>query len=215
MFEASVLIAFAAMVSLIVVSPGPNLFLLLYNVPAFGRATGFFITIGFSLAIMMHATLSLIGVGAIIATSATLFTMLKLAGAAYLIWLGVKSIRNANRWSANVSNEPRKQVELSKARAMMLGFLTNALNPKPALFYLAAFPQFISPDNGSIFVQGAILTAIHVLVAIIWYGSVVLGIDRANTVLRRPMVWKYLQSISGVALIGLGIKLATVTSSKS
>ena len=83
---------FMSVVTLIVVTPGPNLFLLLGTVPGNGRVAGLFATLGICAAILSHATLALIGVGAIIATSAILFTAIKTAGAAYLIWMGLKSL---------------------------------------------------------------------------------------------------------------------------
>ncbi|MGP5326777.1 LysE family translocator [Vreelandella titanicae] len=82
-------LAFLSIVTLIVVSPGANLFLLLQATPVQGRVTGVLMTLGFCAAIISHATLALIGVGALVAASVTLFTIIKFVGAAYLIWLGV------------------------------------------------------------------------------------------------------------------------------
>jgi threonine/homoserine/homoserine lactone efflux protein len=206
-----VTLAFAAIVALIVVSPGPNLFLLLRNTPTLGRYVGLINTLGVCGAILSHAFLSLIGVSAIIVASATLFGIVKLLGAAYLVWLGVKSLRSAFAEAKLPEIEPGT-IELTQKpslfRAFAQGWAVNILNPKPALFYLAAFPQFIDPSAGPVFLQGMALAGVHAVIAAIWYGSVVLGIDRANVWLRRPRVWQTVQGVSGVALVGLGTRLA-------
>ncbi|MEM8643627.1 MAG: LysE family translocator [Pseudomonadota bacterium] len=210
--EPDAILAFVIIVTLIVTSPGPNLFLLLRTTPSFGRAAGLANTFGFSAAIMTHAALSLMGVGAIIATSALAFSILKIAGAAYLAWLGIKALRSA--WKGGVSVEV-SGAEVARPRAehrglatrFAEGFLTNILNPKPALFYLAAFPQFIALSGFPILVQGMTLGVIHAAIAILWYGSVVLGIATVSRWLRRPAVWRWVQGISGTALVVLAGRL--------
>jgi threonine/homoserine/homoserine lactone efflux protein len=200
--------SFVVIVTLIVTSPGPNLFLLLRTTPSFGQAAGLANTFGFSAAILTHAALSLVGVGAIIATSALAFSILKIVGAAYLAWLGIKALRSA--WKGGVSVEvssaefiDRRAARRGLGARFAEGYLTNILNPKPALFYLAAFPQFIAVGGLSILVQGMTLGAIHATIAIFWYSSVVLGIATVSRWLRRPAVWRWVQGISGTALITL------------
>lgn len=210
--------AFAAIVALIVFSPGPNLFLLLRNAPTSGRRIGYLNILGVCAAVLTHAFLSLIGVSAIIVASATLFGVVKLLGAAYLIWLGIKSLRSALMGAelpegASAADELGPRV--SASRAITQGWTVNILNPKPALFYLAAFPQFIDPTSGNVFVQGMALASVHAVIAALWYGLVVLGIDSANVWLRRPRVWRTLQGVSGVALVGLGARLALARSPHS
>lgn len=204
-------VAFAAIVALIVISPGPNLFLLLRNTPSQGRAVGLLNTLGVCGAVLSHAFLSLVGVSALIVASATLFGMVKLLGAAYLVWLGIKSLRSAVA-ATGVSDLVRAPAEAgpkpSLVGALGQGWTVNILNPKPALFYLAAFPQFIDPAAGNVVVQGMALAAVHAIIAALWYGSVVLGIEKAGVWLRRGRVQKAVQGISGLALVGLGTRLA-------
>lgn len=203
--------AFAAMVALIVVSPGPNLFLLLRNTPSQGRPVGLLNTVGVCGAVLSHAFLSLIGVSAVIVASATLFGIIKLLGAAYLVWLGIKSLRGAiagAKLPDAVPGPAEAGPKPSLIRALGQGWTVNILNPKPALFYLAAFPQFIDPAAGQVFVQGMALAGVHALIAALWYGSVVLGIDKASVWLRRRRVWQAVQAVSGIALVGLGTRLA-------
>ncbi len=212
---ADAILAFMVIVTLIVASPGPNLFLLLRTTPTFGRAAGLANTFGFSAAILSHALLSLIGVGAIIATSALAFSILKIVGAAYLMWLGFKALRSAWKGGVSVAIAASGSGESRYApRGLGIcfaeGYLTNFLNPKPALFYLAAFPQFIAVGGLPILVQGMTLGMIHAAIAILWYGSVVLGIATVSLWLKRPVVWRYVQTISGTALVALGGRLLFV-----
>ncbi len=196
-------------------SPGPNLFLLLRTTPAFGRAAGLANTFGFAAAILSHALLSLIGVGAVIATSAVAFSVLKFAGAAYLTWLGIKALLAA--WSGPTSNKadevgdsPQQGGNSKLGGRFIEGYLTNILNPKPAIFYLAAFPQFISLDGLPILLQGVSLGLIHASIAILWYGAVVLGMATVSRWMRRPAVWRAVQTVSGTALVALGARLVFV-----
>lgn len=205
--------AFAAVVTAIVVSPGPNLFLLLRNTPAHGRTVGLLNTFGVCSAIMSHAILSLLGISAVILASATLFGVIKLLGAAYLVWLGLRSLRSAMVGTTLPHGRPGStdpEQGPSHFKAFAQGWTANILNPKPALFYLAAFPQFIDALDGLVLLQGLCLASVHATIAALWYGSVVLSVDRANLWLRRPRVWRAVQSISGLALIGFGIHLALV-----
>jgi len=209
------IIAFTAIVTLIVTSPGPNLFLLLRTAPTFGRAAGLANTFGFSAAILSHALLSLIGVGAIIATSAVAFSVLKVAGAIYLIWLGLKALKSAWYGGISIKVQPTSATDTDNSgrklrKRFVEGYLTNILNPKPAIFYLAAFPQFIVVGGLPIFIQGISLGLIHAAIAIVWYGSVVFGIASISQWIRRPLVWRWVQTISGTALIALGGRLLFV-----
>ncbi len=209
------ILAFAVIVTLIVTSPGPNLFLLLRTTPTFGRAAALANTIGFCAAILSHAFLSLIGVGAVIATSALAFSILKVVGAIYLIWLGIKALRSAwkgeglmpvNTSTASGAPAPLRRLGLRFAE----GYLTNILNPKPALFYLAVFPQFIAVGSLPILVQGMTLGTIHAVIALLWYGVVVLGISTVARMIKRPVIWRWIQTTSGVMLISLGGRLLFV-----
>lgn len=206
------ILAFVVIVTLIVASPGPNLFLLLRTTPTFGRAAGLANTFGFAAAILSHAVLSLIGVGAVIAASALAFSILKIVGAAYLIWLGLKALRSA--WTGEVSVDADAAGAGAGGSAahglrarFVEGYLTNVLNPKPALFYLAAFPQFIALGGVPILVQGVALGAVHAAIALLWYGAVVLGIGAVSRWMRRPVVWRWVQTVSGTALVALGGRL--------
>lgn len=202
-------LVFLSIVTLIVVTPGANLFLLLQATPAQGRVTGVLMTLGFCAAIISHATLALIGVGALVAASATLFTIIKFVGAAYLIWLGVKALRVALTKTTTALQAKDGQIlpRISQRQAFVRGYLTNILNPKPAIFYVAAFPQFLSAGGTDYWLGGLGLGASHALIALFFYGMAVITLDRVAEWLRRPRVWKSIQGISGLVFLLIGGRL--------
>jgi threonine/homoserine/homoserine lactone efflux protein len=202
--------AFAAIALLLVAAPGPSLFLLVKNSPALGARIGLLNIIGICAAILCHATLSLIGVSAIVLSSATAFSALKFLGACYLAFLGALALRDA--WSgkavANVGS-PTDTKRVTPFHALAEGWFTNILNPKPAMFYVAIFPQFLDP-SGHIIAQGLSLGALHAGIAFLWYGIVVIAMDQVCAVLRRPAVARGIKGLTGVLLIGFGARLATL-----
>jgi threonine/homoserine/homoserine lactone efflux protein len=198
---------FISVVTLIVVTPGPNLFLLLGMPSGGGQFPGLVATLGFCAAILSHATLALVGVGALIATSAILFTAIKVIGAFYLIWMGVKSLLSLRKAGGLVVTPSSGNAALSAPKAFVRGYLSNILNPKPAIFYVAAFPQFLSPHEPGFYATGGMLGLTHALIALVFYGSVVLLMQRLTKQLLRPVVSRIVRSVSGAALILLGGRL--------
>lgn len=198
---------FISVVTLLVITPGPNMFLLLSTAPGNGKPIGLIATLGVCAAILSHAALALVGVGAIIATSAILFTALKVAGVLYLIWMGVKSLLTIRHPGGLVVAHGSAGVTLTGSKAFTRGYLTNILNPKPAIFYVAAFPQFLSLHRPGFYLTGGMLGLTHALIALFFYGSIVLLMSRLTTYLLRPLVSRVVKSLSGVALILLGGRL--------
>lgn len=198
---------FISIVTMIVVTPGPNLALLLANAPSNAKLTGFGIVLGFAVAIVSHAALALVGVGAVIAASAILFTAMKLLGAAYLIWLGIKSLLSLRSLTAPVRNPSRAPVILTAPRAFVRGNLSNFLNPKPAIFYVAVFPQFLEGHQQDVLANGAALALTHALIALGFYGAIVLLVGSVTGFLNRPHIARRIKTISGAALILLGGRL--------
>lgn len=203
-------LTFLSIVALIVVSPGANLVLLLQATPMQGRVTGVVMTLGFGAAIISHAMLALVGVGALVAASVTLFTIIKFIGAGYLIWLGIKTLRVALTSAPAIASQPincEALPRMSVGRAFVRGYLTNILNPKPAIFYVAAFPQFLSTGGTGYWLGGLGLGASHALVALFFYSVVVITLDRVAGWLRRPSVWKSIQGVSGLVFLLIGGRL--------
>ncbi|MBX4864089.1 LysE family translocator [Rhizobium bangladeshense] len=132
---------FISIVTMIVVTPGPNLALLLANSPSNTKLTGFGMVFGFAAAIVSHATLALVGVGAVIAASAILFTVMKLLGAAYLIWLGIKSLLSLRRLNAPVINPSRVSVNLTAREPSFADISATSSIPNRRSFTLQSSPN--------------------------------------------------------------------------
>jgi len=207
---AATLLAFAAMAALLVMSPGPNGVLIAKTVPTSGRGAGFANIGGFVVAFFVHGTFAIFGLSVLLLQSANLFLAVKLIGAAYLVWIGLKALRDAWR------GMPAALVEVAPARrrrtllkAFGEGFLTNALNPKVAMFYVAAFPQFV-PHDGVPATAGYLLVAVHAAINVAWFGPMVLLFERLSTVARSGRVQRAVKALTGVVFVGFGIKLATL-----
>lgn len=207
---ASTLLAFAAMAALLIMSPGPNGVLIAKTVPSSGKAAGFANIAGFVVAFCVHGAFAIFGLSVVLLNSANLFLAVKLAGAAYLVWIGIKALRDAWRGlpAASVQLQPaRRHRTLLKAFAE--GFLTNLLNPKVAMFYVAAFPQFI--PHGSVSPLAAfVLVAVHAGLNIIWFGSIILLYAKLATFARGGRFQRYLKAVTGLVFVGFGVKLATL-----
>jgi threonine/homoserine/homoserine lactone efflux protein len=205
-------IAFAAIAALVVVSPGPATFLVLKNTPVQGRGAGLLNMAGIVAAVLSHAALSLLGVSSIILTTPIAFQLVKFLGGAYLTYLGMVAIRGAwgNIDFSAALKVRSEEVNVSAPAALAEGWFVNILNPKPSMFYLSIFPQFINPTEGLIG-QGVALAGIHAAIAASWFTIVVLCIDKVRAILQQPAIWRAVKAATGVIFIGLAARLATIS----
>ncbi|NEQ45317.1 MAG: LysE family transporter [Leptolyngbya sp. SIOISBB] len=187
-----------------VVTPGPDFALTLRNSLAYSRRAGLYTAIGVGAGNLVHATYSLIGIGTIIAQSILLFNLLKWLGAAYLIYLGLKSLR-AQKQSVTVATG-RQSHDLKRWTAFRIGVLGNLLNPKVTLFFLALFTQIVQPAT-PILMQ--VLYGLTVaVVALLWFAIVAVLISQ-NALKRHVLSFAHwLERLTGAALIILGCRLA-------
>jgi len=207
------ILTFIAVATLLVVSPGPNGFLIAKTVPLSGHRAGLANIAGFVGAFYVHGTLSIFGISILLVQSANAFFVFKMLGAAYLIWLGIKALRNALSQSSaetNVAVEHQKK-PISLKNAFYEGFLTNTLNPKVSVFYLAAFSQFM-PVDGSALSAYSLVTA-HSLVNVVWFSAMVFTLTKVKSATQHPKFKVWLNSITGIVFIGFGTKLALAKSS--
>ncbi|MDX1487325.1 MAG: LysE family translocator [Acidiferrobacterales bacterium] len=163
MFD-SQLLAFAAIAAVLTLSPGADTLLVIRNVVARGRTAGITTALGICSGLFMHATLSALGLSVLIAHSAFAYQLLKIAGAFYLVWLGLQSLSAAIR-----GDYPRKQdgnTATSRGRSFVEGLLTNLLNPKVAVFYLALLPQFVAVED-PVFIKSILLAGIHAAMGVV------------------------------------------------
>jgi threonine/homoserine/homoserine lactone efflux protein len=187
------------------VTPGPGIFYVAARTLAGGRAEGVASSFGTGLGGMVHVLAGSLGVSAIVLASAELFTALKLIGAAYLIWLGIRTFQSARREaSATLDTKARP---MGARRAFHEGVLVEALNPKTAAFFLAFIPQFVDP-TGHVALQFVVLG--FVSVAVNTLADIVVAFAAGGIrdgAAARPALIRRLREGSGAAMIALGIGL--------
>lgn len=207
------IITFIAVATLLVISPGPNGFLITKTVPLSGQKAGFANIGGFVAAFYVHGTLSIFGISVLLVQSAQAFFIFKMLGAAYLIWIGIKALISAFKGGNSIApNSPQKDIKpVSMWSAFLEGFLTNVLNPKVSMFYLAAFPQFLSINEGAINAY-ALVTA-HSVINFVWFSVMVFMMSRIKNATNNARFKKWLNSITGVVFISFGSKLALMKNS--
>jgi threonine/homoserine/homoserine lactone efflux protein len=183
--------------------PGPGIFYVAARTLSGGKSAGIASTLGTALGGLAHVTAGGLGVSAIILASAELFTALKLAGAIYLVWLGLKTFREARDLL------PPQVIAVGTQRAFREGVLVEALNPKTAAFFLAFIPQFIDPAGGYVALQfmalGLISVALNTLADVV---VVMMAATARAGLTRHPNLLQRLRQGSGLFIAGLGISLA-------
>ena len=206
--EWSSLFGFTMVASLLVVSSGPNGVLIAKTVPISGRAAGFANVAGFVAAFYLHGALSILGISVILVQSATAFFIVKMLGAAYLCWIGIKALREAFRPHQSESAKGNVGCSRRLPMAFVEGLATNALNPKVSMFYLAAFPQFIPTDEGAVG-SAFLLVVIHSLLNAVWFSLMVLMFGQLTKAANKPYFQRWLKGVTGIVFLGFGAKLAT------
>ena len=209
MIDAQIL-TFTGLAALLTISPGADTMLVIRSVLARGRGAGIMTTFGICCGLFVHASLSAAGLSLILVNSALAFEALKLAGAAYLIFLGFQSLRQlaaAKTDDDALVRGEAKNAHKSARRAFMEGMLNNVLNPKPAVFYLAFLPQFINPGD-PVLAKSLLLAGIHFVMGIVWLSAVSVFLGRLKDLLVGGTFRRWLEATSGAVLIGLGVRLA-------
>jgi threonine/homoserine/homoserine lactone efflux protein len=157
MFDPRHFLLFFVAALLLAITPGPGIFYVLARSLAGGRPEGMLSSFGTFVGGLFHVLAAALGISAILAASAVAFHTVKYAGAAYLVWLGIRMIRARNEETMVSASRP------AAAGAFRQGILTEVLNPKTALFFLSFIPQFIAPERGHVFLQFVLLGALSVL----------------------------------------------------
>ncbi len=190
---------------LAVVSPGPDFAVITRNSLLYSRRAGILTALGLALGIGIHVTYCLFGIGLVISQSILLFNAIKWFGAAYLVYIGYKSLRSKPKQEKEVTTVVSVNT-LSDAKAVRIGFLTNVLNPKATLFFLALFTQVIDPATPT-WVQ-LVYGVEMITMTFVWFSFV--SIVFSNPILKRRIgaVQHHIERVTGVVLIALGIKVA-------
>jgi RhtB (resistance to homoserine/threonine) family protein len=198
-------VAFAAVAAVIVVVPGPDMALVLKNGVAYGRHAAVATALGINAGLLVWALAAALGIAALLHASGTAFTILKLAGAAYLVWLGVRALRDAWRGSSGESSE--SSAHRSRTSPFREGLLSNLFNPKIAIVYTTLIPQFVD-RGGSELVQTFLLAAVFIAMGLLWLTAYALLVARIGTLLRRSSVRRLVNAVAGTVLTALGVRLA-------
>ena len=198
------LLAFIGIATVVVIVPGPDMALVARNVMRNGRAAGYATSIGICVGTLGWAMAAGFGVATVLATSSLAFTALKLAGAAYLIYLGIMTLRDREAFAAA---DAAGNASLPWHRAFLQGLLSNLLNPKLGVFFLTLLPQFVDPAGSATF-QVLQLALLFDLIGIVWlltYSTLLAAIGSA---LARPGPRRVMRWLTGTILVGLGARVA-------
>lgn len=200
------LLPFLAVAAVVVVTPGADMALVTKNAVLHGRRHALATAVGINLGILFWTVAAALGLAAVIAASQTAFTVIKLAGALYLIYLGLQALRSsyASKRSSAQSGAP---MSLSGRGAFRQGLVSNLLNPKIAVFFTSLLPQFVSAHGataGRLLLLGAVFNAMGV----VWLLGYAVVAARGRDLLTRPRIKRLLDRLSGIVLIGPGVRLA-------
>lgn len=205
--------AFVVTALLMVMTPGPSSAMMIDQSLRHGRAAGMAAVIGNITGSLIWMSASVLGLTALVRTSETAFMVLKITGAVYLCWMGVRSLiksRSIRAEQPTTQAIERKAAKRTLAAAYRGGLLANVTNPKVAVVYLVLFPQFL-PTGGGHLLNLVVLVAVQLMITIGWYSIVVLAVDLVRRTLSKPVVKARLAQVSGLVFVALGLRMITLT----
>ena len=209
LFDAPTLLAYLAAAAVLVLIPGPGTAWIVAQAAAGGRARGVRAAFGLETATLIHALAAGLGLSAVLATSALAFELLKYAGAAYLVWLGIRTWRDGSVADATpAGTEQALTTPITPDTSVYWrSVLTGVLNPKVAVFFLAFLPQFVHPERGLVWLQFFVLGVLLSLIGLSHSLVLSFAIGRYASRFRHGASrWK--QRITGTVFIAIGLRLA-------
>ncbi|MFA7413095.1 MAG: LysE family translocator [Rhizobium sp.] len=202
----SSLIAFALICLGMVLTPGPNMIYLVSRSICQGPAAGLISLGGVALGFVFYMLMSALGITVLVMAVPFAYDALKLAGAAYLLWLAWQALRPGGRSPFQVRDLPKD----SPRKLFMMGLVTNLLNPKAAVLYLSLLPQFIHPENGSVFLQSVVLGFTQISISISVNAMIAMMAGSIALFLAGRPFWMVVQRwLMGTVLAGLAFRMAT------
>jgi threonine/homoserine/homoserine lactone efflux protein len=202
--------AFIALAVVLTITPGADTVLTLRNTLSGGTRDGLYTMAGICSGFVFQPLIATLGVAALFVRLPVAFAIVKIAGAIYLIFLGGQSLREAFRWWRMRNSQPGfapGPVPGGGWKRYREGLLTNALNPKIAVFYFAVLPQFIKPGDPAL-LKSLTMTLCHYAMGAIWLGGIAVCAGGLRTWLTRPRLRAGLEAVSSLAMIGFGARLA-------
>jgi threonine/homoserine/homoserine lactone efflux protein len=199
------IVAFSASAGILTITPGLDTALVLRTAAVEGPRRAFFAGLGICLGCLTWGLAASVGLGALLAASRVAYGVLRIAGAAYLIFLGTRMLLRP-RSSVGLAGE--LSAPLPAPRWFLRGFLSNMLNPKVGVFYVTFLPLFIPTSGVNVTGFGLLLASIHVVQGILWFAALIAATRSLSRFLQRPRVVKALDRGTGVVLVGFGLRLA-------
>ncbi|MGV9559471.1 LysE family translocator [Streptomyces sp. NPDC003401] len=197
--------AAVGVLAVLTVVPGPDMAVVTKRAVASGRQDGLRTVGGITAGLLVWGVLAVAGLAALLAASAAAYTVVKLAGAAYLFFLGVQALVHSRRArTAEADAVPAAPA----GNPWRTGLVGNVLNPKIAVFYTALLPT-LAPSGLSPHAGMALLVLVHAALTAVWLGGYVMLLAKARTFFRRPSVRRAMDRVTGTVLIGFGLKVAT------
>lgn len=204
--ETASLIAFAAIALGMVLTPGPNMIYLVSRSLSQGPRAGLISLGGVALGFVVYMLCAAFGITALVLAVPYAYDAIRFAGAAYLLWLAWQAIRPGGRSPFHVRELPRD----GPRKLFAMGFFTNLLNPKVAVFYLSLLPQFIDPAAGNVLAQLLLLGTIQICISVSVNAMIALSAGSISTFLANNPGWVAVQRwLMGTVLAGLAVKMAT------
>jgi RhtB (resistance to homoserine/threonine) family protein len=195
---------FLALSVLLILIPGPDTAVVTKNALLGGRRLGVAAAFGVSIGLVIWTCAAALGIAALLKASDVAFNALKIAGAVYLIWIGIQMLRSRDSLAAPGGAPAGRD---HTVRALRQGLLSDLGNPKIAVFFTSFLPQFVH-GSGSAFAPLLVLGGIFAALTLAWLLAYGIVVGRASAFIRRPLVRKSLDRFTGVVLVGFGIRLA-------
>jgi threonine/homoserine/homoserine lactone efflux protein len=199
--------AFLAVAAAMTLIPGPAFALLLQVAAVHGRRAALANIAGNSVGVLTWGLLSAAGVSALVAANRVAYEVLHLAGAAFLLWLGLRALLSRRTDPHLVAAPDRSSSPRPALTAARKGLVNSLANPKPAVFFVSLFPQFIEPAT-AVLPAALAMAAVIVLFDVLWYGTVAMLVDRVRDALAERLL-RRLERLTGAVLVFFGIRLAT------
>ena len=206
----SKLLAFLGIAALIIITPGPDMAMVTKNAIGQGRRGALLTTLGIVSALLIHVTVATLGLSALLRTASMLFTAVKLCGATYLIYLGVRALWTSLHRHGDASgsiNALRIEQRGDAMTAYRQGFLSALLNPKLVVFFATFLPQFVEPGQ-AVLPRMLLLGAIFVVMGLAWLTCYGLFVTRLRAFFASARVRRRMERMTGLVLVGLGARLA-------
>lgn len=209
MLDPERLLPYMLAVTALVLAPGPNQAMIVARSLGGGRRAGITTSLGVNAGTFVHTLAAAVGLSAVVAASAVTFTIIKVVGALYLLYLGFRLLTGQDRESTATEPQLRRGRVTPGLHAFVRAMVTGILNPKVAIFFVAFLPQFVDREAGSVFLQILLLGVIFTVIAVSIDSLVAVAAGSIGAYLtRNPTVARWRERVTGLAFIALGVRLA-------